>query len=106
MTRSYQILKAHVDSLRNTPHPSDAAIARVRRELGNLLGLTPPEAELHNDASMWRYRIIQARIEKSGDTDVAVGQWLEEGAPMGIDQEIIPWGMVPYAGAWSRPVYR
>ena len=63
--------------------PSTESIKKVRAAVGAVLGLSVEECEQHHEASHWRYRIIQALVEKSGDSDIPVGEWLEQGAPTG-----------------------
>ena len=75
--------------------PSAAAIAKVRTGVGAALGLSATEAELHHEASQWRYKIVQALTEQVNDSDKALGTWLERGAPMGIHDEIDPGGWFP-----------
>ena len=67
----------------------------LRRGVGAILGLSPEEADACHCASPLRFRIFQEVIRRSGDPDVFVGRWLEQGAPVGIRVPIDPGGLRP-----------
>ena len=56
----------------------------LHRGVGAILGLSPEEIDACHCVSPLRFRIFQEVIRRSGDPDVFVGRWLEQGAPVGI----------------------
>ena len=81
--------------VRRREPPGQDVIQELRRRLGRELGLDEDAVEAHHPASPWRYRMVQAVQETTGDPDRALGRWLEVGAPMGISQPIAPGGLFP-----------
>ena len=53
--------------------PAESVIAEVRAQVGNALGLSPGDCELHAPSARWRYTIIQAVIDQGLDPDKAMG---------------------------------
>ena len=59
------------------------------------INLTYNEAEAHHPASPWKYNIVRRVVEESGDPDVHVAEWLQNGAPAGLSVDIEPGGLFP-----------
>ena len=77
--------------------PSPASVAALRSAVVVALQLEPAATEPTNAGSPLRGAIVQAVGSRCGDPDVFLGQWLREGAPMGIEQPIPPGGLFPPA---------
>ena len=70
---------------------------KLRAKIGKIVGLTPTEVEAHAPSSKWRFRLMQRLITLGEDTDTALGEWAEFGAPMGISKDI-------QSGGWFSKV--
>ena len=75
--------------------PETLAVARLRSRIGELFGLAPEDVEQHHPASPWRFKLVQKVQAATSDPYLALGTWLEEGAPMGITRPIAPGGLFP-----------
>ena len=71
------------------------ALGSLRFMLGREFGLTWAETEEHHQFSPWCYKLLEAFMKAAGDTDLAIIQWLREGAPLGIRSAISPGGHFP-----------
>ena len=81
--------------------PSDENVAWLRRALEKMLAAPLGAFDFSNDASPWRYGLVQAIQEATKDCDRILPTWLREGAPMGLTKEIQPGGHFPEAVAES-----
>ena len=75
--------------------PPESVVKVLRKEIGQLLGLSEEDVEAHAPSSTWRFKLMQKLIELGKDPDTAVGKWAEVGAPMGISEEIESGGWLP-----------
>ena len=76
------------------PPPAES-IAAARASVAAAVGLQRGEAEGHHSASPWRFNLFRACLALMRDSDHAVVDWLERGAPMGISLPIEPGGHFP-----------
>ena len=81
----------------NRDPPSEKDLAEARRAVEAALNLPGGSAELHHVASPLRYRLFKALGTAAGDPDQSVPEWLEHGAPMGINVPVVPGGHFPRA---------
>ena len=58
-------------------------------------GMTWEAAQAHHQFSPWHFKLLEAFMKAAGDTDMAIIQWLSEGAPLGIRSAISPGGHFP-----------
>ena len=57
--------------------------------------LSKEDCQATHPSSQWRYKLVQEVLKISEDTDQAVGEWLEQGCPMGISEDIATGGWFP-----------
>ena len=79
------------------PRPEAELVGILRGRLATLFGIDPQQVEDHHPASPLRFRLFQAAIAATEDPDHHVGEWLEQGAPMGIQLPVTPGGHFPLA---------
>ena len=65
--------------------PSEESIAMVRAAISTAMGLTVVQEECHHAASTLRLNLFRALAQLTKDPDAHVANWLESGAPMGIE---------------------
>jgi hypothetical protein len=75
--------------------PSEQAVAELRAQVAKAVGLTAAQGEEHHPASGWRHRLVSATQALCHDPDVPLGQWLREGAPMGLARPVERGGLFP-----------
>ena len=75
--------------------PTEDDLALVRRSLETLLGAGAGDFDKTSSASTWRYELVNALQAKALDPDRCLAEWLKDGAPMGISEEIRPGGHFP-----------
>ena len=92
---SLQHLSLACGEVASKPPPPEDLVREVRKSVGELLGVPPGEFDRHHEASPLRYEIFQRLITSTDDVDKVVGSWLQDGAPMGISQEVAPGGLFP-----------
>jgi hypothetical protein len=59
----------------------------MRSYVGKVLGLNAEALEAHHAASPWRFGIVREVQHRAQDPDIALCQWLEHGAPMGLSRD-------------------
>ena len=74
------------------PQIDEEILNKWKEELSRIVGARPkPKVELR-EAELYRspvdVNLLQAWSRRSGDPETEVGSWLENGAPLGIEQEI------------------
>ena len=75
--------------------PTPELVLVLRRHLATALGLDPDRIDDHHPASPLRFRLFQHILAATKDPDLAVGEWLQHGAPMGIRMPVSPGGHFP-----------
>ena len=60
--------------------PPEAVVNVFGKKIGQLLGLSEEDVEVHAPSSTWRFKLMQKLIELGKYPDTAVGQWAEVGA--------------------------
>ena len=70
--------------------PSEEAIGRARAAVVEALGLPAEAGQGRHAASDIRFGMVEAVLRHTGDPDVALAEWLRDGAPMGIARQIAP----------------
>ena len=70
-------------------------LQEVRLEVAEVLGVASDQADWHHQASPWRPFLVKGVQVEADDPDKALGDWLVEGAPMGIAKSIEPGGLFP-----------
>jgi len=84
--------------------PSSEAVLSLRTRIGKLFGLSPEAADSHSRFSPWRFELVRALQEQTGDPDRALPAWLQEGAPMGIRRPLQDGGGIFPAAPSDRSV--
>ena len=75
--------------------PPEELLLELRRSLADVLGVAHDTVDRHHPASPWRYELVKGIQQDAGDPDTSVGEWLENGAPMGLSVPIVPGGLFP-----------
>ena len=75
--------------------PSEDTLTELRRRLGAALGVGADRVDAHHAASPWRYELVRACQRAVDDPDLALADWLQHGAPMGITRDIEVGGLFP-----------
>ena len=78
---------------RDPPKPS--SMKKARQALAKHLGFSVRQAEATHPASPWKYNVVRAVQQITGDPDSAVADWLEHGAPFGVAMPMEPGGFLP-----------
>ena len=85
------------------PPPSEEGVASVRATISSTMRLT---VECHHASSTLRFDMFYVLARLTGDLDVHVANWLEEGPSMGIQNEVVPGGHFPLRASvrmhWMR----
>ena len=68
--------------------PAKETVAMLRQLLEENLEVEAGAFELHHEASPWRYRLVKRIQCLTKDPDIALAEWLEHGAPMGLNRPI------------------
>ena len=93
-------LDAH-PKFENTPHGGQQAeelekaqeVGVLRRIIAEVLGTEDTWA--YDNGSPWRAGFVQARTNKTGDSESGLSRWLREGSPIGGDRQVEPVGIFP-----------
>ena len=92
-------LRGLADALGNKatrqPPPREQTIAAVRAQVSQALGLTMAAGDATHCHSPWRFGFVREIQQRCHDPDVALPEWLENGAPMGIRKPIEVGGLFP-----------
>ena len=75
--------------------PNSEQIAWLRRSLEKMFCAPLGAFDCANEASTWRYNLVQAFQAATHDSDVSLPTWLREGAPMGLCKSITCGGHFP-----------
>ena len=75
--------------------PDELAVDQVRRVLSVYLGIPLVEALHTHHASPWKAVLVRELQRKKADTDRALADWLESGAPMGVSCKVEAGGLFP-----------
>ena len=73
------------------PPPQEESIAMVRAANSTAMGLTVDQGECQHAASTLRFNLFRALALLTKDPDAHVANWLESGAPIGIEREVFSW---------------
>jgi len=69
--------------------PLSENVLRLRRLVGQTLGIAPEKVDDHAWNSAWRFELVRAVQGLSRDPDDVLPEWLAHGAPMGIEVPIL-----------------
>ena len=83
------------EPLRTPPNTESPAISQVREAVAAALGVDHVSAEETHPASPWRYNLVRAILQSYEDPDYHVADWLQHGAPVGVNAVIPPCGLLP-----------
>ena len=79
----------------NREPPSEDSVAHVRSRLEARMGVAEGTFEAHHRFSPLRFGLFRWMQSQAGDPDTQVAEWLEKGAPMGLDQPVVPGHLFP-----------
>ena len=74
-------------------------LVELRLQVAEEIGIARDDSDFHHAASPWRANLVRGTQIEAGDPDTALGDWLANGAPMGITTDIEPGGLFPKADA-------